>query len=69
MATDDNEEEIQEIPLPNVKSQILGEVIKFIEHYQAEPMTEIEKPLKSANMSEVVQVSLFRFFKSLLFEF
>ena len=58
MISDDNDDdsEAQEIPLPNVKSPILAEVIKFIEHYKEEPMTEIEKPLKSANMTEVVQV-------------
>jgi S-phase kinase-associated protein 1 len=50
-----DEEEAQEIPLPNVKSTILAKVIEFCRHYKEEPMTEIEKPLKSANMSEVVQ--------------
>eukprot|EP01033_Poteriospumella_lacustris_P019257 gene19257-13920_t len=38
---DHDDEEAQEIPLPN--------------HYIAEPMHEIEKPLKSANIKEVVQ--------------
>lgn len=56
---DPDDEEAQEIPLPNVKSPILAEVIKFLEHYKVEPMTEIEKPLKSANMNEVVQVKHF----------
>lgn len=50
-----DEEEAQEIPLPNVKSSILAKVIEFQQHYKKEPMNEIEKPLKSANMSEVVQ--------------
>jgi len=36
-------EEAQEIPLPNVKSQILTKVIDFIAHYKTEAMTEIEK--------------------------
>uniref|UniRef100_A0A7S3HQT9 S-phase kinase-associated protein 1 n=1 Tax=Spumella elongata TaxID=89044 RepID=A0A7S3HQT9_9STRA len=52
---DQNEEEAQEIPLPNVKSAILSKVIEFTKHYKEEPMNEIEKPLKSANMAEVVQ--------------
>eukprot|EP00388_Colpodella_angusta_P045031 GDKK01064743.1.p1 GENE.GDKK01064743.1~~GDKK01064743.1.p1 ORF type:complete len:148 (-),score=28.03 GDKK01064743.1:34-477(-) len=52
---DQNEEEAQEIPLPNVKSAILAKVIEFTQHYRTEPMNEIEKPLKSANMAEVVQ--------------
>jgi len=56
MITDDqDEEEAQEIPLPNVKTNILAKVIEFAQHYKNEPMTEIEKPLKSANMAEVVQ--------------
>ena len=89
-----DDEEAQEIPLPNVKSAILAKVIEFIQRHKTEPMTEIEKvcaglalcarsaidsissffvapltppsaplpphspitqPLKSAQMSEVVQ--------------
>ena len=49
------EDEVQEIPLPNVKTSILLKVIEFLCHYKGEPMTEIEKPLKSSNMNEVVQ--------------
>ena len=52
---EDDDAEQQEIPLPNVKSQILGKVLEFCKHYTEEPMNEIEKPLKSANMGEVVQ--------------
>jgi len=50
-----DDEEAQEIPLPNVKAVILAKVIEFMQHSKVEPMTEIEKPLKSANMTEVVQ--------------
>ena len=38
-----DEQEAQEIPLPNVKSAILARVIEFAQHYRIEPMTEIEK--------------------------
>ena len=38
-----DDEEAQEIPLPNVKSPILAKVIEFAQHYTGEPMTEIEK--------------------------
>jgi S-phase kinase-associated protein 1 len=53
----DNEDDAgpDEVPLPNVKSQVLKKVIEFCEHHLTEPMTEIEKPLKSQNMKEVVQ--------------
>jgi len=51
---DQDENEAQEIPLPNVKSAILAKVIEFCQHYKVNPMEEIEKPLKSANMHEVV---------------
>merc|ERR1712167_392452 len=44
------EEDAQEIPLPNVKST----VIEFCQHHKDDPMAEIEKPLKSATMHEVV---------------
>jgi S-phase kinase-associated protein 1 len=56
-ALEENEDEggTVEFPLPNVKSQVLKKVIEFCEHHLTEPMTEIEKPLKSQNMKEVVQ--------------
>ena len=44
-----------EMPLPNVKSPVLRKVIEFCEHHLKEPMTEIEKPLKSQLMADVVQ--------------
>jgi S-phase kinase-associated protein 1 len=40
---DQDDEEAQEIPLPNVKSAILAKIVEFCHHYHAEPMNEIEK--------------------------
>lgn len=52
---DDDEEEAQEIPLPNVKTSILSKVIEFCKyHSSGNAMLEIEKPLKSSNMKDVV---------------
>jgi S-phase kinase-associated protein 1 len=50
-----DEDEAQEIPLPNVKSAVLAKVIEYIQRHRTEPMNDIEKPLKSAQMNEVVQ--------------
>lgn len=52
MAEGDKEE--KEIPLPNVKSAILGKVVVYMKYHIDNPAKEIEKPLKSANMNEVV---------------
>ncbi|EJK51345.1 hypothetical protein THAOC_29487 [Thalassiosira oceanica] len=52
---DNDDDEDTEIPLPNVKAAVLRKVIEFCQHHKGEPMTEIEKPLKSARMGEVVQ--------------
>lgn len=44
----------EEIPLPNVKSAILQKVIDYCTHYSESNPPEIEKPLKSAFMHDVV---------------
>ena len=51
----EEEDNVTEIPLPNVKGEVLKKVIEFCEHYLTEPMTDIEKPLKSQMMADVVQ--------------
>lgn len=55
MEEDAGDDETPEIPLMNVKSTILKKVIEFCEHHKQNPMQEIEKPLKSQNLADVVQ--------------
>eukprot|EP01006_Ploeotia_vitrea_P060403 TRINITY_DN75839_c0_g1_i1.p1 TRINITY_DN75839_c0_g1~~TRINITY_DN75839_c0_g1_i1.p1 ORF type:complete len:179 (+),score=92.84 TRINITY_DN75839_c0_g1_i1:257-793(+) len=43
-----------EIPLPNVKSTVLAKVVDYMRYHCDNPPKNIEKPLKSANMAEVV---------------
>lgn len=52
MAEGDKDE--KEIPLPNVKSAVLTKVVAYMKYHVDNPAKEIEKPLKSANMNEVV---------------
>ncbi|KAH7484375.1 hypothetical protein PRIC1_003684 [Phytophthora ramorum] len=54
ISDDADDDEVQEIPLPNVKSPVLSKVIEFCSQHHNSPMREIEKPLKSADMHDVV---------------
>ena len=51
----DSEEEAIEIPLPNVRTQVLAKVIEYCTHFNSEPMTPITTPLKSTRIEEIVQ--------------
>merc|ERR1719290_478390 len=46
----------KEIPLQNVKGATLKKVIEYMQYHHKNPAKDIEKPLKSANMKEVVSV-------------
>jgi len=50
----EGDKEEKEIPLPNVKSAVLKKVVDYMNYHTDNPAKEIEKPLKSANMHEVV---------------
>jgi S-phase kinase-associated protein 1 len=70
---DDAEEddEVREIPLPNVKDAVLTKVIEYCTHYKDEPMTTIQTPLKSSKIEDLVQAWYANFVKvdqALLFE-
>mmetsp|Transcript_26909 Transcript_26909/g.48542 ORF Transcript_26909/g.48542 Transcript_26909/m.48542 type:complete len:167 (+) Transcript_26909:181-681(+) len=56
LGEDDDEEDMVEIPLPNVKATVLAKVIEYCTHYkQVESMTSITTPLKSNRIEEIVQ--------------
>lgn len=44
----------EEVPLLDVKGHVVKKVIEFSTYYVANKMPEIEKPLKSANLADVV---------------
>jgi S-phase kinase-associated protein 1 len=53
---DDEEAKVLEIPLPNVKNAVLTKVIEYCKHYtNDEAMTQIQTPLKSSKIEDLVQ--------------
>jgi len=50
----EGDKEEKEIPLPNVKGTVLKKVVEYMTYHVDNLPKEIEKPLKSANMTEVV---------------
>jgi len=53
--SEEEEEDITTISLPNATNKTLGKVVEFLKHYTIEPMSEIQKPLTSSNMDTIVQ--------------
>lgn len=49
---DDDDDE--SIPIPNVKEATLQKVVEFCTHHLEDALPEIEKPLKTNNLSDVV---------------
>jgi S-phase kinase-associated protein 1 len=50
-----------EVPLHNVKSNILEKIIKYLEYYKDNEPREIERPLSSGNFNECVDAWDFQF--------
>jgi S-phase kinase-associated protein 1 len=44
----------QEIPLPNVKTEVLVKVIEYCKHHVDAPVAPIQKPLVDSDMTKVV---------------
>eukprot|EP00540_Astrosyne_radiata_P018455 CAMPEP_0116844850 /NCGR_PEP_ID=MMETSP0418-20121206/12930_1 /TAXON_ID=1158023 /ORGANISM="Astrosyne radiata, Strain 13vi08-1A" /LENGTH=170 /DNA_ID=CAMNT_0004475875 /DNA_START=36 /DNA_END=548 /DNA_ORIENTATION=+ len=53
---EEDEDDMNDIQLPNVKASVLAKVIEYCEHYkQQEEMTNIQTPLKSSKIEDLVQ--------------
>jgi S-phase kinase-associated protein 1 len=68
---EEGDEEISDVPLPNVKANVLVKVIEYCEHYKQEEMTAITTPLKSSKIEDLVQswyVEFVRVDQTMLFE-
>ena len=44
----------EDIPLPNVTKSILEKVMEFCQHVKEHPIADIEKPLKTDNLRDIV---------------
>ena len=51
---DDQDDKSEPITLPNVSRKILDKCMEFIQHFDEDPLPEIEKPLKTNKLSDVV---------------
>mmetsp|Transcript_21545 Transcript_21545/g.26393 ORF Transcript_21545/g.26393 Transcript_21545/m.26393 type:complete len:185 (+) Transcript_21545:210-764(+) len=53
---DYSEDDMKEIPLPNVKAAVLTKVLEYCTYFtEIEPMRPIQTPLKSSKTEEIVQ--------------
>jgi S-phase kinase-associated protein 1 len=51
---EENPEE-KELQVSLVTGDVLGKILEYCNHYQADPMKEIAKPLANTDMNEIVQ--------------
>ena len=54
MLAEDDDEETPEIPVPSVTKEIMEFVVEFCNKHVNDPLPDIERPLKSSNMGEIV---------------
>jgi len=52
---DEDDDDVQDVPIPNVKAAVLTKVLEYCTHYQTEEMTPIQTPLKSSKIEDLVQ--------------
>ena len=60
-AYDEEAEDGQELPLPNLTTPILDALVKFMNQYATDPMTPVEKPLKSQSLRDTIQEFYWQF--------
>lgn len=51
----DNDEKMEDIPILRVRSHVLDMIVRFMIHYDIDPMVTINKPLVSNNIGDIVQ--------------
>lgn len=52
---DIDDDDDDDLPIPGVKSKDFEKVVEFMKLYKENPMKEIEKPLRSNNLKDIVQ--------------
>jgi len=61
----EEDEEDEAVPIPNVKKETLDKVVEFCEKHLEDPLPEIEKPLRTNKLSDVVPEFYGTFIESL----
>lgn len=50
----DDDDDVPEVPLPEVNNEVLLRVVSFLEKHKTDPMKEIPKPIPTTNLEEIV---------------